>query len=380
MNRRTWTNDLLIEAGRQFDLRGEFLEGGPYGTGHINDTFAVVYDQAGTRVRYIHQRLNSNVFKDPARLMENVRRVCRHTARKVAETAPPGDVSRRALNLVPAADARPYWVDDAGDYWRTYFFVEKAATHDVITSTEQAREAARAFGIFQAMLADLPAGDLHETIPDFHNTPRRFKTLKDAADADACGRAARAGPELEFAFSREPLANTLIDLHAAGKIPARITHNDTKLNNVMLDESTGEGVCVIDLDTVMPGLSLYDFGDMVRTATSPAAEDERDPSKVRARPEMFEALARGFLASAGSFLNETERAHLVTAGKLLTFENGLRFLTDFLSGDVYFKTARDDHNLDRCRTQFALLRSLEDQESSFDKIVDSVDSSSSGKR
>ncbi len=372
MNRRTWTSDLLREVGRQFDLRGEFLEGGPYGTGHINDTFAVTYDQAGTRVRYVHQRLNAHVFKEPAKLMENVERVCRHTALKVRETAPPDDISRRVLNLVPAVGGMPYWVDDAGDTWRTYFFIENAATHDVITSPDQAQEAARAFGHFQAMLAVLPAEGIHETVPDFHPPRKRFETLKRAAEADTRDRVARAGPEIEFAFSREPLAGILLDLHAAGEIPARITHNDTKLNNVMLDNRTGEGICVIDLDTVMPGLSLYDFGDMVRTATSPAAEDERDLSRVHARPEMFEALARGFLASAGNFLNKTERAHLVTAGKLLTFENGIRFLTDFLSGDVYFKTQRDAHNLDRCRTQFALLRSLEAQEAAFHKIVDSV--------
>ncbi len=372
MNRETWNEELLIEAGRRFDLRGEFLEAAPYGTGHINDTFAAVYDQAGTRVRYIHQRLNTRVFRTPERLMENVERVCRHTGAKIRESAPRGDASRRVLALVPAVDGRPYWIDDAGDYWRTYFFIEGATTHDVIVSTDQAREAARAFGSFQALLADLPAEDLHETIPDFHHTRKRFEALKRAAEEDSRDRARHAGPELDFAFSNEPLAGILLDLHDAGEIPTRITHNDTKLNNVMLDDRTGEGICVIDLDTVMPGLSLYDFGDMVRTATSPAAEDERDLSKVRARPGMFEALARGFLSSAGAFLNATERAHLVTAGKLLTFENGIRFLTDYLSGDVYFKTRREDHNLDRCRTQFALLRSLGEQESSLNKIVKSL--------
>lgn len=369
MNRRTWTRDLLIEAGKRFDLRGEFIDGGPYGSGHINDTFAVTYDQAGTRVRYIHQRLNSKVFKNPRAVMENVALVCRHLAAKTAAGQHAGNATRRALTLLPTADDEPCWVDDADDYWRTYFFIEKAATHDIITTTTQAREAAQAFGAFQAMLADLPASQLHETIPDFHHTRKRFETLKEAVEADPQDRAAQAKAEIEWALSRESLAGSLLDLHEEGKIPTRITHNDTKLNNVMLDHETGEGVCVIDLDTVMSGLSLYDFGDMVRTATSPAAEDEQDLTKVRARPEMFEALARGFLSSAGSFLNDIERAHLVTAGKLLTYENGIRFLTDFLVGDTYFKIKREGHNLDRCRAQFQLIRSLEEQEEEFQKIL-----------
>jgi len=368
MNRRTWNQDLLREAGRQFALAGDFREGAPYGSGHINDTFAVVYSQAGTRVRYIHQRLNSHVFKKPVALMDNVAEVCRHTAEKVNAIASE-DASRRALVLVPTAEGKPCWIDDANDAWRTYYFVEGAQTHDVIRTERQAFEAARAFGRFQSMLADLPAERLTETIPDFHHTPKRLDALKRAMAADEAGRLHSAAREIEFALSREPLARSLLDLAEAGDVPVRITHNDTKLNNVMLDDVTGEGICVIDLDTVMPGLSLYDFGDMVRTATSPAAEDEKDLTKVYARPEMFEALAKGFLSTAGSFLSPLERSHLITAGKLLTYECGIRFLTDHLQGDVYFKTKREDHNLDRCRTQFKLVQSLEDQEERLARIV-----------
>jgi hypothetical protein len=369
MNRRTWTNELLIEVGHHFGLGGEFIEGGPYGSGHINDTFAVVYDQAGTRIRYIHQRLNSNVFKNPRAVMENVAVVCRHTAAKLAQSAPPGDVSRRSLTLLPTREGDPAWSDDAEDYWRTYYFIEKAATHDLITNATQAFEAARAFGAFQAMLSDLPSEKLHEIIPDFHHTRKRLDVLRQAVKADSHGRAAQVQEEIDFALSRESLANSLLDLAEKGAMPVRITHNDTKLNNVMLDDQSGEGICVIDLDTVMPGLSLYDFGDMVRTATSPAAEDERDLSQVRARPEMFEALARGFLSTAGSFLNEAERSNMITAGKLMTYECGIRFLTDFLSGDTYFKIKREGHNLDRCRTQFQLVRSLDEQEAELEKIL-----------
>ncbi len=362
----------MREAGRRFRLAGHFTGGEPYGSGHINDTFAVTYDQGGTRVRYIFQRLNSRVFRDPEGLMDNVARVCRHTAAKVERDAPPGDVNRRALTMVEAGDGKPFWVDDAGDYWRAYFFIEHASTHDVITSPAQAREAARAFGRFQSMLADFPADSLRETIPDFHHTRKRVEALRRAVGEDRGGRAKDAGPELEFALSREELAGILLDLHAAGEMPARVTHNDTKLNNVMLDNATGEGVCVIDLDTVMPGLSLYDFGDMVRTAVSPAAEDERDLAKVAVRPEFFEALAGGFLSSAGSVLRPVEREHLVTAGKLLTYENGIRFLTDYLLGDVYFRVKRPGHNLDRCRTQFALLRELERRENELGRMVKDI--------
>lgn len=374
MNRRTWTRELLREAGRNFGLAGEMIDGGPYGNGHINDTFAVTYERSASRTRYIHQRLNAHVFKNPAALMENVERVCRHTAAKVAEsTAPPSQAARQALTLVPTVDGKPAWIDDAGDHWRTYFFIEGAATHDVITSPVQAREAARAFGRFQAMLADLPAEKLHETIPDFHHTRQRLETLKKAVKADSHGRAAGVQREIELALAHEALAGALLDLAASGEIPTRITHNDTKLNNVMLDDETGEGVCVIDLDTVMPGLSLYDFGDMVRTAVSPAAEDETDLTKVNnVRPEMFEALTVGFLSSAGSFLNEIERTHLVTAGKLLTYENGIRFLTDHLANDTYFKIKHENHNLDRCRTQFALLRSLEENTGLLEGLIPSV--------
>lgn len=372
MNRKTWTKELLAEVGLRFRLAGHYVEGRPYGSGHINDTFAVVYDQGGNRVRYILQRLNTRVFQDPEGLMNNVAMVCRHTASKVEATAPPDDVNRRALTLVSAEDGKPFWVDDAGDYWRVYFFVEKAATHDVITSPRQAREAAKAFGRFQAMLADFPADQLKETIPGFHHTPGRLDALRRAAEEDPRGRAVTVGPELDFAFSRESLAGVFLDLHARGEMPSRVTHNDTKLNNVMLDHETGEGICVIDLDTVMPGLSLYDFGDMVRTAVSPAAEDERDLSKVTVRTEMFKALAVGFLSTAGSFLNEVERRHLVTAGKLLTYENGLRFLTDYLNGDIYFRTSREGQNLDRCRNQFALIRSLEARENELVRLVEEI--------
>ena len=359
------------ELTRRFAIHGEAVAAAPHGSGHINDTFAVTVSQAGTPVRYIFQRINHRIFTDVPALMDNILRVTSHQQARLTATGA-DDASRRSLTVIPGRDGLPYVRDDHGAWWRAYLFIERALTHDKIESAAQARTAARAFGEFQRLLADLPGGRLSETIPAFHYTLRRYATFEAAAQADAAGRAAGCADDVTFARSREPLARTLTDLVAAGLVPERVTHNDTKLNNVMLDDATGAGVCVIDLDTVMPGLSLYDFGDMVRSATNAAAEDETDLAKVVARPEIFAALAEGFLAGAGAVLNDVERAHLVAAGKVMTYEVGLRFLTDHLQGDVYFKIKRPDHNLERARNQFALLRSLESQSAAFEQIVSAV--------
>jgi hypothetical protein len=355
----------LRAIARQFHFHGEFRSATPYGSGHINDTFAVCYDQGGAPMRYILQRINHSVFKRPAALMENVARVTAHLAAKLAETK---DFSRRALTLIAARNGEPYYVDPDGNYWRAYIFVEKARTYDAVETPAQAYEAARAFGEFQCLLADVPAPRLHDTIPDFHHTPRRFARLEQAIERDCAGRAAQANAEIAFALSHKSMVGMLLD---AG-LPERVTHNDTKINNVMLDDATGKGICVIDLDTVMPGLALYDFGDMVRTTTSPACEDERDLSKVQMRLPMFESLVKGYLSSAGEFLTREEKCLLVASGKIITFEIGIRFLTDFLEGDVYFKVHRPGHNLDRCRTQFKLIEAIERQEESMNSVVASL--------
>ena len=354
-------HDLRSVAGR-FQLYGEFLSAGPYGTGHINDTYCAVFNQGGTTVRYILQRINHNVFKTPVALMENVQRVTTHLNQKVAHLP---DSSRSVLTLIPARDGYSFYRDPDGNYWRAYVFIENAQTYDAVESPQQAFQAARAFGQFQQLLADLPAPRLHDTIPNFHHTPSRFAKLEAAIAADSANRARLARADIEFALRHKPITGVLL---AAG-LPERVTHNDTKLNNVMLDNQTGAGICVIDLDTVMPGLALYDFGDIVRTSTSPAKEDERDLSKVQMQFPMFEALARGYLATAGEFLTEAERQHLAFSGKLITFEIGIRFLTDFLEGDVYFKVHREGHNLDRCRTQFKLFQSIEHHEDAMNKLV-----------
>ena len=359
----------LATVARAFPLLGRFLDAAPYGSGHINDTFAVRFDQAGTPVRYIFQRINDRIFKDVPALMENIARVTAHATQRAASVAGDADGSRRTLTLVPARDGLPYHRDAAGGWWRCYLFIERARTYDIVGSPQQAAAAARAFGEFQRLLVDLPGKRLHETIPDFHHTRRRFEAFQRALAADAHNRAAQARAEIAFALEHEPLVDVLLDLQARGEIPERVTHNDTKFNNVMLDDATQEAVCVIDLDTVMPGIALNDFGDMVRSATNAAAEDERDLARVHARLPIFEGLVQGYLSAARPFLNPAEVGHLAVSGAVITFEIGLRFLTDFLAGDVYFKTKRPGHNLDRAANQFAMVRSLEAQRATMEAIV-----------
>jgi len=296
-------------------------------------------------------------------LIENIRLVTTHLAGKLAGGR---DSSRQVLTLVPTRKGLYFHQDEEGNYWRIYLFIEKARSYDAVESPRQAFEAAKAYGHFQKLLADLPAPRLHDTIPDFHHTPKRFAALVKAVENDVSNRAHAAKAEIDFALQRASLTAVILD----AKLPERVTHNDTKFNNVMLDDVTGEGVCVVDLDTLMPGLALYDFGDMVRTTTSPAKEDECDLTQVRMQLPMFEALVRGYLTFAGDFLTAPERKLLAFSGKLITFEIGARFLTDFLTGDTYFKVCRNGHNLDRCRTQFKLVESIEQQEEQMNKLVE----------
>lgn len=364
------TIDFALLA-RGFALHGQCLGGQSYGNGHINDTYVVSFDQAGTPVRYIFQRINNRVFKNVPSLMDNIRRVTAHAVGQAAKLGG-DDVSRRALTLVLARDGRPYLLDEDGGFWRCYLFIEKARTYDIVETPAHAREAARAFGNFQRLLTGLPGSRLHETIPDFHNTRRRYENLMRAIDADPLNRASAVRAEIDFAMQNEPLVDVLSNLHASGEMPERITHNDTKFNNVMLDDNTHTGICVIDLDTVMPGLALHDFGDMVRSATNSAAEDETSLSKITMRMPVYEGLVAGYLAAAGDFLIAAERAHLAFSGKLITFEIGLRFLTDYIEGDVYFKIKHPGHNLDRARNQFALVRSIDAQQSEMEIATERI--------
>jgi len=358
---------------QQFDLSGDFVRAEPYGTGHINDTYAVVMDQGVSQVRYIFQRINHNVFPDPPKVMENIVRVTSHV-RSVLESEGIADVSRRTLTVIPTREGRGFWQETGrdGGFWRSYIFIEKARSYDTLQDPRQAFEAARAFGRFQRLLVDLPGEPLHETIPDFHNGPKRFRDFEEAVQLDACGRAVTAGDEIEFMYRHGEIFEILPGEVEQGRIPVRTTHNDTKINNVLIDDATGEGICVIDLDTLMPGLAPYDFGDMVRTSTCRAAEDERDLSKVSLDLQMFEQLAQGYLSEAGQFLTDAERQHLITGGKMITLIIGCRFLTDYLKGDVYFKVHREGHNLDRSRTQFRLVESILEQEEQMQAIVNHI--------
>jgi Ser/Thr protein kinase RdoA (MazF antagonist) len=350
-------NHDMKSIARLFDMRADFVHAHPYGSGHINDTYCAWYDAAGQRIRYIHQRINHHVFKNPVQLMENVDRVTRHSLQLLLEQGNP-EAYRRTLTCIPAIDGKPYALDAEGNVWRTYPFIERARGYDVLETTQQAYQAARAFGEFQKLAAGLPGDRLHETIPHFHHTRQRFEAFLIALENDSHQRAAEVQAEVDFVRAREADCSRIVDLIASGEIPERVTHNDTKLNNVLLDDVTAEGVCVIDLDTTMPGSALYDFGDMVRTAVPKLAEDATDLSAMDLKMDMFESLLKGYTETA-TFLNKAEKQHLAYAGKLLTLECGIRFLTDYLQGDVYFKIKRPSQNIDRCRNQFAFVQAIE---------------------
>lgn len=358
----------LDSVVRTFAVKGTFENAIPYGTGHINDTYLVTMADGGITVPYILQRINHNIFKNPPFLMENIVRVTGQIRAKLSGVSG-RDPDRESLTVIPTQDSSPFLHDDRGNFWRMYIFISNADTYDICATPRQAYETALAFGRFQSQLADLSGGRLHETIPWFHHTPRRFKTLEEAIIADQYNRRRAAGPEIDFCMKRKPLASALTDLLESGRIPERISHNDAKINNVMMDAENGRGICVIDLDTVMSGCSLYDFGDMVRTAVRTMDEDERDLDKVILNIQLFETLARGYLESARAFLTPLEIENLVTAGKVITFTIGIRFLADYLMGDVYFKIHRPGHNLDRARVQFKLLASMEQQEEAMREIV-----------
>lgn len=351
-----------------FRMKGMLVSIDPYGSGHINDTHVVTRDWHGERVRYVLQRINHRVFKDPVGLMDNISRVTSHM-RTVLQNEGAPDAERRCLSLVRTWDDRPLQRHGSNSYWRVYLFIEGASSHDIVETEQQAYEAAKAFGDFQRHLVSIPGARLIETIPDFHNTPKRYAQLEKAVAADTHGRATKARAEIEFARRQRPIAEVLLNLKDEGKMVERPTHNDTKLNNVLFDHVTNEGLCVIDLDTVMPGLPLWDFGDLVRSCTNPAQEDEQDLSQVVIQTPIFEALVRGYLAGAGELLTQAELDHLAFSGKLISYELGLRFLTDYLLGDVYFKTHSETHNLDRCRVQFRLVESIEQQQEAMDYTV-----------
>ncbi|MBQ7820832.1 MAG: aminoglycoside phosphotransferase family protein [Clostridia bacterium] len=351
-------NDII----RHFDIE---FETSPYGNGHINDTYIT-----GCKPRYILQRINSNVFKNPPEVMANIAKVCDFLREKIA--AEGGDPDRETLTLIRTVDGKEYHKENEQDYFRVYKFIEDSISLDSPENTEQFYNAARAFGKFQRLLSDFPADKLHETIKNFHHTPKRFEALEEAIEKDVCGRLKDVMPEVEFARQRRDVCSLIIDGIADGSIPLRVTHNDTKLNNVMLDAATGKGLCVIDLDTVMPGSLLYDFGDALRAGANAAAEDETNLDLVKIDLDMFEAFARGFCEELADSFTQREIELLPMSAIILTFECGIRFLTDYLSGDTYFKIHRPEHNLDRARDQFKLVYDMEQKLDEMNAIIKKI--------
>ena len=355
-----------LNAVKNYKLDSAVVECVPHGSGHINDTYLVVTE---TGKRYIFQRINTTIFKNKIAVMENVSKVTTYLKAQIEKNG--GNPERETLNLIYTVDGVPYFEDETG-FYRMYCFVEGTISKDQVETPEDFYESAVAFGNFQNMLAEFPAEDLIETLPDFHNTKKRFERFCQVVAEDKCGRAHNALKEIRFVMDHEWLAKELCELAETGKLPLRVTHNDTKLNNVMLDETTGKGVCVVDLDTVMPGLSVNDFGDSIRFGASTAAEDEVDLTKVSCDMELFRIYTRGFLEGCKGRLTEEEIKALPLGAMTMTFECGMRFLTDYLEGDVYFKIHRPNHNLDRCRTQFTLVADMEQKREEMNAIVKEI--------
>jgi thiamine kinase-like enzyme len=356
------------EIVQHFEFEGDFSSAISYGTGHINDTYIASFEDNGSTRRYILQRINHHIFLNPEGMMKNIEAVTAHLARRIKTAG--GDPQREALTLIPTVEENSYLLTEQGDYWRGYLFINNARTYEVVENLDHVYNAAKAFGNFQNLLSDYPSGELIETIPYFHNTRKRFQDFIQAVEKDEVNRAKSSEPEIEFVLQREKDTSVLIDMLAGGELPERITHNDTKFNNVMIDNETGAGVCVIDLDTVMPGLSLYDFGDAIRSLANSAAEDEQDLSQVQFDSEIYEHYTHGYLDAVGNLLNETEIEYMSFSAILMTLECGMRFLADHLQGDTYFKIHRENQNLDRCRTQFKLVADMEEQ---FEEMVRTVD-------
>lgn len=351
-------NCLVEEAIEGFEHEGKLIDAEICGNGHINNTFLATFEKPdGSTYRMILQQMNKKVFKKPVELMENVMNVTSYLQERILQNG--GDPSRETLNVFPAKDGRPYYIDTAGEYWRAYRYIDGTVCYEQVNCPEEFYESGFSFGNFQRLLVEYPAETLHETITGFHDTKARFQVFKQAVEEDVCGRAASVQPEIDFVLNHEHLANVFTEMMERGELPLRVTHNDTKLNNIMIDEKTKKGICVIDLDTVMPGLAMNDFGDAIRFGASTALEDEPDLTKVSCSMELYEAFARGFIEGCGGSLTEKEIDMLPMGAKVMTYECGMRFLTDYLQGDEYFKIHREGHNLDRCRTQFKLVEDME---------------------
>ena len=357
-------NDFLSVI-RAFSLEGTLIEAIPYGCGHINHTYRLRVVQDGNVQQYILQKINATIFKDIAGLMNNIQLISNHIrSGKVGYGR-----ERCALSIVPTREGKLFYQTEDGACYRIYRFIEHTVTLQAVSCPDDFETLGRAFGEFQNQLANFDASLLVETIPYFHHTVKRFEALEEAIRQNLAGRVETVTAEIDFARARKDDAARLLTLWQNGLLPLRVTHNDTKLNNVLFDETTHEAVCIVDLDTVMPGFVHYDFGDSIRFGASTAAEDEKDLSKVTMDLSLFEAYTRGFLSACGSALTATEREQLAFSAKLLTYECGIRFLTDYLNGDTYFRIHYPEQNLDRCRTQFKLVSDMEQKMEAMERIV-----------
>lgn len=351
-----------------FAINGEFISCEPYGSGLINRTYVAVYNEGGKRVRYIVQRINTNLFKNVDGLMNNIKLVTEFNRAEIMKRG--GDPNRESLTLVPTENGGTYFRTEEGDCYRVYVFIENAKGYDVVEKPEHFYESAVAFGKFAMLLDRFDSSKLFEVLPDFHNTVKRFDNFKKSLEADKFNRAKDVKKEIEFALNREKITHTIVDLLASGKMPSRVTHNDTKLNNVLIDTRTDKAVSVIDLDTMMPGSICYDFGDSIRFGCNPCLEDTPETEKVIFNMPLFETYTKGYLSVFGDTITDIERKNLPMGAILMTYECGIRFLTDYLDGDVYFRKTREGQNIDRTRSQFKL---VSDMEKRYDEMLSAVE-------
>lgn len=351
-----------------FDINGEFISCEPYGSGLINRTYVAVYSVNGKRKRFIVQRINTNLFKNVDGLMNNIKLVTEFNRNEIIKRG--GDPDRESLTLVYTKNGAAYYRTEEGDCYRVYVFIEDAKGYDVVEKPEHFYQSAVAFGKFAQLLDRFDSTQLFEVLPDFHNTVKRFDNLKKSLAADKFNRAADVKKEIDFALKHENIVGNIVNLLESGKMPSRVTHNDTKLNNVLIDTRTDKAVCVIDLDTMMPGSICYDFGDSIRFGCNPCLEDTPETEKVIFSTPLFEEYARGYLSVFGDAITEIEKKNLTMGAILMTYECGIRFLTDYLDGDVYFRLSRERQNIDRTRTQFKLVADMESQYDKLNSIID----------
>ena len=336
--------------------------------GHINSTYTLYFDQGSSVKRYLLQEINTHVFKNPIQLMENIEKITTFLSEKVRLSGAK-NYENLSLRVIHTLDHHSYMISSKNHFFRVYNFIENAKTYQKTNDLKLFYNAGKTVGTFQNMLSDFDASQLHETIPNFHNTPYRFQTFLKVLKENPCDRAKDCEEEIQFVLHLKDFTPVITSLIEQKLIPIKVTHNDTKLNNIMFDCETKEGLCLVDLDTVMPGTILYDFGDAIRSGCNRADEDEKNLEKVRFSVDLFKAFSEGYLSSVASSITECEVNHLVDSAILMTFECGMRFLTDYLDGDHYFKTKYDNHNLVRCRTQFHLVKQMIEQKDVLEEIV-----------